>query len=75
MNRKSEEQLIGVIEKLTEHISALAEEVHVLRDAIDEVRGELQWLTRNADQFRPEMVQESKALPVEQQAISGETTP
>ena len=60
MPRKSEDQLIAVIEKPTEQVSALVEEVHVLRDAIDEVRGELQWLTRNADQFRPHVIQETR---------------
>ena len=62
MTRKSSEsQLKAAIEKLTEQMSVLAEELHVLRDAIDDVRGE--WLTRNADPFQPHVVHETAPCP------------
>ena len=35
-------------EQLLDTITALKEEVHVLRDTVDELRSELQWLCNNA---------------------------
>jgi hypothetical protein len=40
-----------MLERLVESVEAVASQIRVLTDVMDEIRSELQWMARNPDQF------------------------